>query len=439
MGEGIQNSGDKRRRLRKVIQGLDEGSDIRKIQRDFGDLIAGTSPEEIAALEQQLMKEGYSPEDIQKVCDVHVAVFQEQLKKMRKTHALPGHPVHTFRQENREARKHLRRLRRAGRRLQRSGGREEFSARLAELARIEVHYQRKENQLFPFLEQVDFDGPSKVMWGKHDEIRDVFRRIRSSLEAGTAAGEVRGLTRELARKIRLMFFMEERILFPVAMRKLTERHWVIIRQGEPAIGYAWIRPGDTWDPSVVLAGQNAELQQREAEAVRKAWQRTTTAQMEEVALNVPGNEEDGDPGAEDPVVELSVGTMRVSQIDRMLKALPIDISFVDEEDRVRYYSDTPERAFPRSPGIIGRTVQNCHPPKSVHIVEEILRAFKAGEQDRADFWLTMNDRFLHIRYVALRDENGTFRGVLETGQDATDLRALRGERRLLEWGDSDTA
>ena len=130
---------------------------------------------------------------------------------------------------------------------------------------------------------------------------------------------------------------------------------------------------------------------------------------------------------------MQTGELSLDQINLMLIHLPLDISFVDEDDVVRYYSEG-ERHFPRSPAVIGRKVQNCHPPKSVSTVQQILDAFKAGEKDTAEFWIQLHGKFLHIRYFAMRDADGTYRGCLEAGQDVTEIRKLDGERRLLDWG-----
>jgi DUF438 domain-containing protein len=132
-------------------------------------------------------------------------------------------------------------------------------------------------------------------------------------------------------------------------------------------------------------------------------------------------------------IALDTGTLTSEQVNLLLTHLPLDVSFVDEKDEVAYYSATPERIFPRSPGVIGRNVRNCHPPKSVATVEKILAAFRAGTKDHADFWITMRGRFLHIRYFAVRDAQGAYRGCLEVSQDVTGIRALEGERRLLDW------
>lgn len=190
-----------------------------------------------------------------------------------------------------------------------------------------------------------------------------------------------------------MIFMEEKILFPTALRKLPDDTWKKIRRGENEIGYAWIKPGSLWDPDVI--------------PTEPAPQRPTDD------------------------IELSVGRLLPDQIDLMLRNLPLDVTYVDENDRVRYYSQGKERIFPRSPGIIGREVQNCHPPKSVHIVQKIVDDFKNRRRSEAEFWIQMGGKFIHIRYFPMFDKD-VYRGVLEVSQDLTPLRELQGEKRLLD-------
>ena len=137
----------------------------------------------------------------------------------------------------------------------------------------------------------------------------------------------------------------------------------------------------------------------------------------------------------DSSLSLDTGQLSVEQINIMLKHLPVDVSFVDASDELRYYSDTPQRIFARTPAVIGRKVQNCHPPKSVHVVQKIIDAFRAKEKDTAEFWIELKGRFIHIRYFAMRDKEGNYRGTLEVSQDVTEIRKLEGERRLLDWED----
>ena len=200
--------------------------------------------------------------------------------------------------------------------------------------------------------------------------------------------------------------MEEKILFPTAIRKLPPETWVQIRRGEAAIGYSWITPGNLWDANIVETGHSQ-----------------------------PGTNQGADQKKVDPQekINLQTGALTSFQINLMLKNLPFDMTFVDENGKVAYYSEGKERIFPRSPGIIGRDVSNCHPPKSVHIVENIVETLKKGEKDQAEFWLQMQGMFIHIRYFPLFDELGKYRGIIEVSQEISGIKALEGERRLLEW------
>ena len=348
-------------------------------------------------MEQALIAEGVPVEQVQKVCDVHVEVFQSTLARQKKMKALPGHPVHTFIEENKVASRICRSMRRILKRLSDGGKVKEFEESFAELRHVEIHYQRKENQLFPLLERVNFTGPSSVMWGKHDEIRQSIRDLESALN-NQDWQNCRKMGRSLTGAVKRMIFMEEKILFPTALRLLSDEQWVEIRNGEREIGYAWIQPGNLWDPSVVTATKEHPTDIKE------------TGEL-----------------------PLDVGRLDAWQINSMLKKLPVDITYVDAQDTVRYYSQGMERIFPRSPAVVGRQVQNCHPPKSVHIVEKILQSFRSREKDVAEFWLTLNERFIHIRYFPMYSEAGEYRGVIEVSQDVTDIRSLKGEKRLLDW------
>ena len=433
------NARYRQERLKEIVRDLHEGSDIKAVRRRFADLIRNVSPEEIAEMEQALIAEGVPVEQVQQVCDVHVQVFEEALGRRKKGRTLPGHPVHTFLEENKAARRILRRLRPLLRQVPKGSKSAEFERQLEELKQVEIHYRRKENQLFPLLERTGFTGPSKVMWGKHDEIRAGLRELEKayreqSWERFKAAGG------SVLRAIRRMMFMEERILFPTAQKKLSDSDWAEIRRGEEEIGYAWVQPGNLWDPSVVMAAAAARsaaanLGKEQASPGATAAPSKDTAVPAPSAASVPSaasapSPEDGGSSTEIP---LDVGRLTGEQINLMLRNLPLDITFVDEHDRVRYYSQGAERIFPRSPAVIGRAVQNCHPPSSVHVVERILDSFRKKEKDTAEFWLTLNERFVHIRYFALFSPEGDYRGVLEVSQDVTDIRALKGQKRLLDW------
>ena len=410
---------EKREALKRIIKDLHAGATVKDLRKRFAALIKDTSPEEIADMENALIQDGFPPEEIQRLCEVHAEVFDKSLKKARKPSKIPGHPVYTYIEENREAKRRLKDLKRALRKFKRgapdASNIKRFKDLFAEFRKIEKHYARKENQLFPVLETKGFIGPTKVMWGKHDEIRAHLRNVGDRLSAKDWEG-LSDRFKALASAVKKMIFLEEKILYPTSARKLDVADWARIKNGEPAIGYAWVKPSDLWDAKLA-----------------KAMDTPITASFPEVPYSAPrGAASSGETSATS--IPLSEGRLSPEQIDLMLRHLPLDITFVDENDRVLYYSEGKERIFPRSPAVIGREVQNCHPPKSLHVVNEIVRTFKEGTKDVAEFWIQrVNGPFVHIRYFAVRDSEGKYRGVIEVTQEISRLRALEGERRLLDW------
>ncbi|MBL7006667.1 MAG: DUF438 domain-containing protein [Spirochaetia bacterium] len=403
MSELIRNAEERKKELRYIITHLDSEKDIPKMKKRFSKLMAALSPEEIAEAEQALIGEGVPVEEVQKLCEIHVEAFKDGLQTTSHKKVPAGHPIDTYKKENRELKRHMKSYRQVIKKV--TPGRTDLSdirESFDRLAEIDIHYTRKENQLFPYLEGVGFTGPSKVMWGKHDEIRDSIKLCRKSLNAGNTA-EIKLLSKDLLKKMKKMIFMEEKILFPTALRKLPESAWFKIRKGESDIGYAWVQPGAVW----ALDVQNA----------------VTPADFTAVSTD---SEKTGDS-----LIELSVGALSPDQVNLLLNNLPVDVSFVDENDEVRFYNEGKERIFPRSPGIIGRKVQNCHPPKSVHIVQKIVDDFHNGKKEPAEFWLSMGGKFVHIRYFPLFTSEGLYKGVLEVSQDVSGIRALEGEKRLI--------
>lgn len=412
MSEHFSGDSEKTLRLKAVIDRLAAGASPSEVKKEFHELIKGADAAEVAAMEQSLIEGGMPVEEVQRLCEVHADLFKAGLERGQRVERMPGHPVHTYLAENKEARKKARALSLAA-----WAGPAAVKKAAEELKPIITHYERKENQLFPFLERSGFTGPSKVMWGKHDEIRGAFKALETALSSGEA-GAARSGARDLARRVKTMIFMEEKILFPNALKRLSEADWAAVRRGEDAIGFAWVKPGAEWDPALAAPGSAGGGMYANLNAAIAATGAAASA-----------------PEAVGPatVIPLSVGGLPLGYLDRIMKALPFDISFVDANDRVMYYSDSPHRVFPRSPGIIGREVQNCHPPKSVATVERILDAFRRKEKDKADFWIQMGPRFVYISYKPIYDDAGTYLGTMEMSMDATELRGLEGQRRLLDW------
>ncbi len=384
--------------LKRIITDLHDGGSLEEAKRRFSEAVEDVEASEIAAMEEELIRSGLPVSEVQRLCDVHVGAFRHALDEHSVVQTQPGHPVDTYMAANKVITRLADRLGALVRDIE-SGKDKKAKLKQAltlidELGGIENHYQRKENQLFPVLERHDVTGPSKVMWGVHDELRAGLKTVREAAERGDAPAFVSAAT-ALARDLVEMVYKEEKILFPMALQTLSEREWVEVRRGEDELGYVLAQPAADW-PEGALARAGAK------------------------------------PPTQG-VLELATGELSLEQLNLVLTHLPVDLSFVDENDTVRFYSEGPERIFPRSPAVIGRKVQNCHPPGSVGVVQEILDSFRAGKQSVAEFWIEFARRFIHIRYFAVRDKSGAYRGCLEVSQDVTGVRALEGERRLLGW------
>jgi DUF438 domain-containing protein len=367
---------DRKKALKQLILDLHEGKELEELKKRFNELLGDVGSSEIAMIEQQLIDEGdLSVQEITKLCDLHVGIFEDALNEHEGLETVPGHPVHTYLEENRIAKVLIRKMRN-----------NPSNKDLEDLSKIIIHYTRLENQLFPILEQTGFTGPSQVMWAKHDEIRELFK-VRDSEKIELLLNSVED-----------MITKEEKILFPTSLEKLNVTDWMRVRDGEEEIGYAWLEDVEPWKP--ITPSEIHKLDKK---------------------------------GSVDENLNLDTGILTLNQVNLLLKHLPVDISFVDENDTLLYYSNVKDRIFPRSPGVIGRSVQNCHPPKSIHIVNQIINAFKEGSKDTAEFWIESKGKFIHIRYYAVRNELSEYCGTLEVSQDITEIKKLEGNQRLLDW------
>ncbi len=376
--------------LKEIIKELHAGKDPGSQKKKFEELIKDVAPWEIAQMEQRLIAEGMPETEIKSLCDVHVQVFKEALEHKTVPGLPPGHPVHTLMLENRAVEGILKE---AGAVKDFAKEKDKLLEILDRLAQVDKHFSRKENQLFPIIETKGVTGPSKVMWALHDDIRAFIKDVRKRVVDNKME---KVAVEALAKMINDMIYKEEHILFPMALETLSEEEWAKVKKGEEEIGFAWIRPEAIWKPASG-SFQQALLSEKIG------------------SLN------------------LDTGQLTAEQVNLIMAHLPVDISFVNENDEVTYYSASPGRIFPRSPGVIGRKVQNCHPPKSVEMVERILSEFRAGTKSVADFWIQMQEKFILIKYFAVHDAEGKYRGCLEVSQDVTAIRKLEGQKRLLDW------
>lgn len=416
MSELINNHKERREILKEIIRDIHRQQDPVELKLRFKELLSDVGATEIAHLEQELISEGLPEAEVKSLCDVHVAVFKESLEKQEKPEEQGGHPIHTFRKENAAISKVTQELAPLLTRILSVQKVEEASSDLvkwrqlhSKLCEIEKHYSRKENILFAYLEKHGVSGPPKVMWAIHDDIRGLLKEVTRTLEQNedwkTLQEAVKEWEQPALQAIDDMIYKEENILFPMSMETLTEGEWAAVAEQSKEIGYALVEPDQGWASKVP------------PEPV------TPGSYPYEVSPTEVGR------GAQ-ALLPFETGVLTLDQVSMIFNHLPVDITFVDQEDTVRYFSLGKDRIFQRSKAIIGRKVQNCHPPDSVHVVQKIVADFKSGKRDVAEFWIEMQGKFVYIQYFPLRNAQGEYLGTIEVTQDVQRIRALEGEKRI---------
>ena len=406
MSEMINNREYRQKVLKQLITELHEGKSVDEVKERFAELIEGVTPTEISAMENALIKEGLPVSEVQRLCDVHAAVFKgsiEEIHMAEKPEDNPGHPVFTFKAENRALERLITKTIRpilTELKNNNSDKLSELKKALDKLWEVDRHYMRKENLLFPFMEKYDIVAPPKVMWGVDDEIRADIKDARSKAAAGADITDLVEAVEKVISRVEEMIFKEENILFPMVLETLNEDEWLKIARESDEIGYCLYKPTTEWKPVRV--------------------------NIEHKAQN------EGEQPVKEGYVKLESGILSFKEIEALLNTLPVDITFVDKEGLVKYFSMGKERIFPRTKAVIGRKVQNCHPPASVHVVEKIVEDLQSGKKEHEDFWIKKGDTFVMIRYFAVRDNNGEFLGIIEFTQNIAPIQAITGEKRLAD-------
>jgi hypothetical protein len=401
---------DKKRILKEIIEQLHSGVPPQEVKERFRQDLEGVSSEEIAKIENELVKEGMPREEIQRLCDVHLAVFKEQLER-QKLDVPVGHPVGILMEEHKIMLQFAEKLVAIKNKVQSTNDVRYVSEEVHDLEHVardftdsEKHYLREENVIFPILEKHGVTEPPAIMWTEHNHIRDKKKQLSNLVGNFNTTGfaEFKKQLAETAEALNSIlpshFYKENNILFPTALQVFTEQEWTDARREFDEIGYCCFTP-----PQIT--------------AIPRALKKAESAHGPEGSL------------------QFETGSLSKEEIEAILNALPVDISFVDADDTVKYFNKAEKRIFVRTKAVIGRKVQMCHPQKSVHVVNKILEAFKKGEKDSAEFWITMNNRLVHIRYFTVRDKNGKYMGTMEVTQDLTDLKKIEGQKRLLDWKD----
>lgn len=410
---------NKKKALKELIEKLHAGAKPDEIKEKFREILKDVGPTEIAGVEEELIKEGMPPEEIHRLCDVHIALFKESLEK-EKSPAPPGHPIHILMEEHKILLGFAEEFKDVAKEIMAQKDSATSSEKMTKLGHIEAHiekmkhlghiadhfkeseshYLREENVLFPYLEKHGITQPPAIMWMEHDKIREIKKNIYKVLDSHDSmafqdfADQLMKEALSLTEMLSSHFYKENNILFPTSLKVIEKDEWKDIRHQFDEIGYCCFTP----------------------ESVR------ITTEEKEALTSKPETE---------GRIAFETGSLLKKQIEAIFSTLPVEITFIDEEDTVRYFSQPQEMIFSRTKAIIGRQVQLCHPQKSIHVVNQILEDFKSGKRDVAEFWINLEGKLVFIRYFPVRSKDGKYLGCLEVSQDITGIKKIEGEKRLL--------
>lgn len=414
MSELINNSQKRKDLLKHMILQLHEGEAPEEVNARMIELMKKIPYGDVVEVEQELISEGVLDEkEVLKFCDMHTQALEGAIDQSGAKEIPENHPADVFLKENMELLKVVKQMEVLYDEisaLESDSKIPEYFMKLKALFNalwdVDKHYRRKENLLFPYLENYGITGPPTVMWGKHDETREFLKAALEAVEVskGISVDEAKTVVdmvfRVATTAVADMTMKEEEILFPMCMDKLTDIEWYEIQDQTLEIGFCLYDPKGLWKPD----GMDTDKKEVETD---------------------------------DELIQLPSGSFTKTELQAILNSLPIDMTFVDKNEKVKYFSQSDERIFDRNRAILNRDVKLCHPPSSVGIVEEILQDFSSGKESKAPFWIQMGGQFIHIEYIALKDEQGNFLGTLEVSQNLTEKRKLEGDQRLLSYSKKD--
>lgn len=408
MSELINNSLERKSKLKELILKLHHGESQEEVRKELLVSLSRIPYGEVVEVEQELISEGLPEQEVLDLCDAHSAVLEGRVDLSAAMNIPPGHPVDVMLNENKELKQLCTRIYDVITEIADDPTVDvaknilQLRSMYNALYDVDKLYQRKEYLIFPYLEKEGITGPPKVMWGKHDEIRGLVKGAIEVLQVEGISRDELMATFDMVllpaiRQVVEMGTKESEILFPMAMDKLTEAEWYEIARQSLEIGFCLYDPPTDWRPEWVQGSVLEELNQN------------------------------GDH------IQLPSGSFSAEELMAILNTLPVDMTFVDKDDKVKYFSQGNERIFQRNRAILNRDVRLCHPPASAHIVDKIIDDFKSGKASRAPFWINMKGKMIHIEYFALRNEKGEYLGTLEMSHDVTTYRELEGEQRILSY------
>lgn len=450
MEKNIQT--DRIEKLKSYLKRLGEGESLEAVRKDFAEEFQGVEASEIMKAEEAILAEGTPITEVQKLCDVHSALFHgttDYSNKHEKSAALSqvkGHPLQTFTRENEALTKLIDRMkellhdtdktigskslpvdekqvdtgsRQADEKQADTGSPPQIAVLLLKIREVAVHYAKKGDLLYPHLNaRYGIAGPSAVMWTADDEIRDELGALCKALQKGreTAGQNATGSFQssqwdakwlERLQKVLLraeeMIYKENHILFPNCAVNFTEEDWMGIYRDAKDYADCLGVHGEVWEEA-------ENWLRKEKEAKKTVFKGTKDSQASE------GEEDRAGSNFSDGVIHMPGGHMTIRQLTALLNTIPLEISFIDAEDRNCYFNEGP-KVFKRAQMALGRSVFTCHPPKVETMVRRIIGEFREGTLDRVPVWMDKGGRTMLVTYMAVRDESGEYMGTMELVQD----------------------
>jgi len=417
--------------VKSLLRRIHEGADPESLKREFGEVLAKVNPAEIPLIEQQLVKEGFPIQEILRMCDLHVALFRDYLVGRELKGVPEGHPLDLLLRENELILKWAEQLGVVANALANAGDAEmppllqQLKALLSNLRAVRTHYRKVQMLLFPYLERRGIVAVPRVLWGREDQallkLRTLMKMVGSELppdEAKAVAKEAASLANELAELV----FRENKILFPALWALLTEGEWAAVAEEARKIGYL-VKADSEWKPK-----EEPVLPYQSEPRVEESSLERLPPEFRAVAAGI---EPDKYKLTREGDLDLGTGFLSPEEVKGVFGALPIEVTFADASDRVRFYSDGRlPPAFVRTRTILCRNLLYCHPPRLERLVKDTLEALKRGEADYREFWTRIGDRIVRVFISAVRDESGKYLGAVEVVEDFTE--ALRNPEEVLK-------
>lgn len=414
--------------VKKVLKAIHRGVGIEDLKRDYGEVLGRISPVEIPLIEQELVREGVSVDEILKLCDLHVALFRDYLQPRELNEVPVGHPLYLFMKENEYILKHSETLSLYASSLLKAQGVDEVARYLSnvelvlqELRKIRLHYRKLQMAVFPYLERRGIIAVPRVLWGREDQvvlkIRELYNllgRVRDDLSNEFLIKELADKAVELAREVGEVVFRENKILYPALWALLTEGEWAAIYEMASDLGWLVSTEG-RWvakDKPVMPYELTPVMTDEQLGKLPKEFKDIISRGVQVDTYQIKG---EGD-------LDVGTGFLSVEEVKALFRSLPVEVTYANLDDRVKFYSVSfLHKGFARTKTIVGRRLEYCHPPRLEAMVKNIAKEVKEGRAPYKEFWTKMGDRLIRVLITPVKDDEGNVLGIAEIVEDLTDV------------------